>query len=430
MLKNSKKAISGGLWVMIGTTVASLFSYFFNIMVGRKLGPSAYADFTSLMSLLVILSVGSGTVLTITMAFTSRYYAEKNYHAIKDLFVYLLKFTGILVLILTGIGIIFVPQINQFLNISNSYATIITLFGIIFGIIIFINRGILQGMQQFKKIGWLNPLEMISRLLLGLALISLGANLIGALGAVVFSTLIIFVISLISIYRILHQKSRGIEKTKTIDFRKALNQYFWPTLISNTLLVIVINSDVIIVKHYFNADIAGAYAALSTIAKIIFYAASPIINVMFPMIAERTTKGEKHYRLLLFGFLATLFISLAINGIYAVFPGTIIEILFGSNYTAYFQLLPMVSIFIMLYTLANLLINYYMAIKNFKFLYVFAICFIFAGIAVYLNHSSLETIIKIYIASMSLLLTGLMGYYIFLKWQQIANYLGVKSHEN
>ena len=54
------------------------------------------------------------------------------------------------------------------------------------------------------------------------------------------------------------------------------------------------NIDVILVKHYFSADEAGHYAALSQLGKIIIFGTGAIASVMFPLVVERFEKHEMY----------------------------------------------------------------------------------------------------------------------------------------
>ena len=131
--------------------------------------------------------------------------------------------------------------------------------------------------------------------------------------------------------------------------------YSWPTLLASILLAVSINLDIILVKHYFPAEEAGLYAAVSTIGKIILYATGPIVSVMFPMISEQTAKKEKHYKIFLLSLTMTLVGALIILGIYVIAPGKVISILYGGTYASLYYLLPQVGVAVLFYALINLI---------------------------------------------------------------------------
>ena len=71
----------------------------------------------------------------------------------------------------------------------------------------------------------------------------------------------------------------------------------------------IITMDLILVKHFFSDQDAGVYATLSILGKIIYFAASPVASVMFPIVAGKHAKGEKYFEFLLMSLLITIFLS-------------------------------------------------------------------------------------------------------------------------
>ena len=417
----TKKLISNSGVVFAGTIVGSFFSYLFNMLTGRWLGPELYGDFTTLLSLTAILSVAGGAVLTVTMKYSSELYTQGKIQALKKLFGKFSKYVLTFALALFVISLLFIKPIESFFSITKTLPIVITFSGFIFGFLIVVNRGILQGAQKFLPLSIIGVAEMVIRLTLGAILIKIGLSLTGIMAAVVLSTAIVYFISLLPLKKIFKKRTSDNE-----DFafnKKEIAQYTLPALFSTILLVVAINIDVILVKHFFDPETAGIYAAISTIGKIVLYATGPIVGVMFPMILEKKTSGEKHYKLFLFSILLTVVGGLIILGIYVVAPGTVIKILYGAKYVASYELLPKVGLFILLYALVNILANYFLAIKNFVFLYVFAVIIILQVILINFSHSTLENVVKILISTTALLFALLFGYYLVTKKVQLQAYL-------
>lgn len=426
-MNEAKKLISNSSIVFAGTIVASFLSYLFNMLTGRLLGPSLYGEFTALLSLLAILSVAGGAVMTVTMKYTSELYTKNEIQALRKLFFKFSQYVLVFSVALFLVSCLFIKPIESFFSISKVLPIVIILSSIIFGFLIIVNRGILQGAQKFVPFSIIGVLEMIIRLALGLLLIRIGLSLTGVMMAVVLSTAIVYFISLFPIKKILAKHSKD---TESFSFnKKEIGLYAIPALVSAALLVVALNVDIVVVKHYFDPETAGVYAAVSTIAKIILYATSPIVGVMFPMISEKTTTGEKHYKLFLFSILLTVVGALIILGIYMVAPGTMIRILYGERFTVYYDLLPKVGFFILLYSLANIMANYYMAIKNFVFLYFFAAVIALQFVWIAFNHSSLEMVVRILIITSGLLFALLFGYYLVTKREQIRQLLSGNAEE-
>jgi O-antigen/teichoic acid export membrane protein len=415
----TRKLFSNSLIVIVGTLVASIFSYLFNMLMGRYLGPEQYGEMVALMSLLTIVAVAGGAILTITMRYSSELYAAKKFKALKKLFAVFSRYVYFFALAIILMLFIVIQPIADYFSITNLLPVIIAFTSLVFGLVIMVNKGLLQGGQKFTALSVVGILEMALRLALGIFLVKVGLEVSGALLAIVLSTAISYFLTFFPIRSMLKNDGSDDVSQKHVFDKKEIINYSWPALISAALLMITLNLDVILIKHYFPPLEAGTYAAISTIAKIILYVTAPIVAVMFPMISERKTKGDKHYSIFLFSLLFVVVGSLLILGLYVVAPAKVILFLYGNQYVNYFYLLPEVGLAFVLYSLINLMVNYYLVLKDFTFILFFALILILEIIAISFFHSSIILVVRIMILSLSLLFALFFGYYLFIKKEQI-----------
>ncbi len=427
---NLKKLLSGSSIVFVGTIIASFFSYLFNMLMGRMLGPSQYGEMAAILSLLTMLSVGGGAILTVVMRYSSELNALGKNEAIKKLFLVFSRYLIIAALVIFLVGSIFSGGIAYFFSIERPVSIVIGLAGFFFGFPILVSRGILQGLQKFLPLSILNITEMSLRLVLGILFVKIGFAVNGAIGATIIATGIVYLLTLLPLKKLLWQtSSRSKGENYRFDKKELLN-YSLPALISSVLLAVSLNMDVLLVKHYFSAEQAGLYAAVSTIAKIILYVTAPIISVMFPMISEHQTKGSKHYQVFLFSLLLTMIGSFIILGAYMVAPAKIIALLYGTGYIGLYSLLPEIGIAILFYSLVNLLVNYYLAIKDFVFIWAFILVIIGQVIAISLWHPSLVAVVRVLISAQALLFILMLGYYFYTKKNQLTSYFRGEYSDN
>ncbi|MCX6812246.1 MAG: oligosaccharide flippase family protein [Candidatus Berkelbacteria bacterium] len=418
----TKKLFSSSAVMFVGTFIASIFSYLFNMLMGRYLGPKNYGEMTALMSLLMIVSVAGGAILTVAMKYGSELYVGERLRALKKLLAVLSKYVYFFALFLFLIGLALVRPISNYFSISGLTPTVVALLSLIFGLVIMVNKGILQGAQKFYALSAVGIFEMAARLALGIILVKIGLAVSGALLGIVLATAATYALTFWPISGIFKKiKKDRTEKNFTFDKKEILN-YSWPALGSMLLLAIAINLDIILVKHYFPPDIAGIYAAVSTVGKIILYITSPVVSVMFPMISEKKTRGDKHYPLFFYSLLMVLVGSFLILGAYTVAPAKIIGVLYGAQYINLFYLLPEIGLAILLYSLINLLVNYFLVVRNFRFIWFFALAEILQILAIAKFHSSLELVVRIIILSFALLFAAMMIYYLFGKRQQLKSF--------
>jgi len=418
-----KKLLSNSLIVFAGTIIGSAFSYLFNMMMGRMLGPEHYGSMTALMSVITIVSVGGGAILTVVMKYSSDLYHEGYFDALKKLFSITTKYLLILSSVLFLILLILAKPITTFFAIDSTVPAIIAIFSVVFGYLIVINRGILQGLQKFMPLSITNALESLLKFIFGIALVKVGLSLNGALSAIVLATAIVYFVTYFLSRRELNVPSKD-ESARTFHFdKKEIFKYALPVFISTFFLVIAMNIDVIMVKHFFPAREAGLYSAVSTVGKIILFITAPIISVMFPMISERKIKGNKHFGVLFLSIVLTLLAGLAIVGIYVVMPSKVLSILYGSGFTDLYYLLPGVGFAFLCYSLVNLLSNYFLAIEDYVFLWIFGAVILLQLGVIWFWHPTIFATVMVVIVSFSLLFFLMMIYYLFTKKEQILSLL-------
>lgn len=422
----NKKLFSNSIVVIIGTVVSSVFSYLFNMVMGRKLGPALYGDLVTLLSLLLIVNVGGNAILNISMKYSSKLFAADKKHLIYSFIMKMGKYVFLIALLIVIIGLIFIGPISSLLSMSNKISLVVAYISVFAGFLIMINKGVLQGLQKFVPISYINSSEMICRLLLGVLLVSLGFSLNGAISSVVLATFISYLVSFYFIKKYLFDSTKDlVEIKKEQDLgigKREIISYSWPTLIAMILLTILLNLDIIVIKYYFPPVDAGLYAAISTVAKIIFYISGPIVMVMFPVLSKQKYSGEKHYKTLAITLLITISMGAVILFAYYLFPKTIIAILYGSQYAEAYRFLSFSGAFMLLYSVINMLINYYLAIERFFVLWLLAIT-IFAQIILFIfYHNSIELILRLFVFTLVSLFALIVMYYLFERKQLILSY--------
>ncbi|MEI6499062.1 MAG: oligosaccharide flippase family protein [bacterium] len=425
-MSQTKKLLSSSIIIFAGTTVGSIFSYLFNMLMGRQLGPTLYGELTALMSFLAIASVAGGAILTIVMRYAGETYAVRHYQALKKLFLVFSKYVLTFALILFAISLAFLHPITNFLSIDNVLPVIIGLTSIVFSFIILVNKGILQGTQQFVALSAIGLIEMVLRLCIGLLLVRLGYQLTGAVGGIVLATMIAYFLSFWPLKRLFGVKTDDQSHEDFVFDKKEIIKYSLPATLTTLILSVALNADVIIVKHFFPADAAGMYAAISTIAKIILYITAPVISVMFPMISESKAKGESHYKLFFFSLALTFIGGLLVLAIYFIAPAFVIKTLYGSAYISFASYLPEVGAMFLFYTLINLICNYYLAIRKFTFIYYCSIILIIQIVVTFLFHDSLLDVIKIFLGGQATLFFVLLATYLFERKDRIREMVAAK----
>jgi len=385
--------------------LVGLVNYFYNFTVARLLGPSEFGIIASLLSLVYILMIPAQVIMTIAVKFTSQFRAQEKSAQISALLskfsLYLFVFGLVSFLIFSLAS----PVVASFLNIPSPLLVILLGLSLLVAFLSPLNRGVLQGMQRFVGLSLNMGLEVITKLFLAIILILLGLKTAGAILAISLAAMVGYVQSFYPLRDFLKKSSLEIPFRSIVAYS--------PTVLLAFLgITLLQNTDVLLVKHFFPPAQAGLYAAVSLMGKIILFVTLPVAGVMFPIVAERHEKNEKHHHLVNFSFLVGLGLAGIILLGYVLFPKLAISILFGKKYLGGSSYLIWLGLVGTLHSLCFILINYFLSVRNATFLPVLLAVATIEALLIYFFHFNIYQVITVVILSLSLLLIFLLILYL------------------
>ena len=156
-----------------------------------------------------------------------------------------------------------------------------------------------------------------------------------------------------------------------------------------------LNLDVILVKHYFDPELAGYYAAASTVGKMVFFVPGAVGTLMFPRVSAQMAAGGDGTNILRKGVLVTLGLCGAMVSVLFAFPDAITHLLFGAAYGPTARLIGGYGLVMLLFALVNLLMLYHLSGHEGRFVFVLgpAVLLELAGVALF--HAQLSQVIAI-----------------------------------
>ncbi|OGG00163.1 hypothetical protein A2Y99_02295, partial [Candidatus Gottesmanbacteria bacterium RBG_13_37_7] len=319
---------------------------------------------------------------------------------------------GFIFLLLSALS----PYISAFLKLEAVLPVIIMSVYFLISLPLLVNKAVLSGTLSFKYLTLNGFFEIGLKLLVSVILVLFNFKLIGALIGPVAGLVTSLLLSHIELSYIL----KSSEKTKVSYSWDRVIKKLIPFFLITFALNSMINLDIILVKHFFDAKIAGDYVALSTVGKIIFYIVGPVISVMFPLISNRVEKGTS-YILPLLGTLAlTLAMNLMLVFSYFVFPKAIISSLFGRNYLGAVPYMGTFAFFMSVYTVNSVLSYFLISISYFKPVYFLFTVSLFQGVFLFLFHNSVSQVIYINII-ISLMYLATVFYFVLQHEKGIIN---------
>ena len=396
---------AGSLVMVIGSNFHNFGQFVFHFISGKLLGRANYGDLASIISVLGIVSIVQLSVGLTIVRFIS---AEKDEKKAANLAKWL-NWWGIWVGIAIGIVMLILsPFISNFLKISNKQA--VYLIGPVLFLLVLTNnrRSILQGLLRFNQYVLCMIAEVWIKILISIPIFLLGYKVFGAMTALLMGVLAAFLVSVFSLRGYLNGK-RGLRPDV-----KPLFSYSIPVFIQGLALTSMYSTDLLLVKHFFSAESAGVYASTAILGRIVFFGASPITNVMFPIVARKHSHGEPYHNIFYSSIVLILIAAAFIVTIYSIFPQQIIGTFFSSEYLEGVVILRWYGIFMALLAVAQLFIQFYLSVGKTKIVGFFTAAAMLQVVLILLMHGSLLQVIQLSIVSVSLLALGLIVYFPYL----------------
>ena len=392
----------GSLIMIMGTNLASFFAYIYHLIFGRILGPSSYSELATFISISTIFAAGFTALGTVIMKFAS---IEKDEN-VKSLFMWINKISVKVGIFLFFLLLILSSLLSNFLAIHINIILLLP-FVVIFLFFSSIYRSFLQGLLKFTKSVVVANVDAVARLTMGLILVGLGFGVMGASFAFLIG---MFLSVAISVY---YLKKYFVKKVKPYSKSEELIKFAIPVLVMTISVTSLITTDVVLVKHFFDAHLAGIYASISTLGKIIVYGTTPIAAVMFPIISKRHAANKRSVKVLLLSSLLTFAIAGSVLVLYYFFSYQAVNILFGGRFIEATQYLFIFGFFSLFYVLDYLLIYFYLSVDKIAASYLVPVGAILQALAIILWHNSLLSVIYASIFSLGILFVLLIIYGIF-----------------
>ncbi len=407
-------------FLFISTILVNAGNYAINLLLGRFLGPQEFAEANILATLVLVLSFTAlGFQLTL-----AKYIAEFNADNGKDKmasFLSWMRKNGFIFSIIICFALCsFSRSIAGYLNLNSQTSLLILFIGIPFYIHMSISRGYFQGITSFRKLAFTYIAEMLGRLIFTVVLVYLvlqsGSSYASEAVAIGFFASFIFAFMVgLSAKKIKSVAVVQFDKKKILHFIAIVGFYEFSQILIN-------NSDVVLVKHFFENMEAGLYASLALIGRVVFFATWTIVTMLFPIVIEKEKKGEKHSHLFWQSLAIVGGIGVAIVVVCFFFDEMIINILFGSAYISVSHLLWQYAVATTLFSCANVFVYYNMSLNKYIPVFISLCIGLLQIVCIYVLHESIEQVILVQIALMALLFTSLIGYQISLPTKQKVSY--------
>ncbi|MBE0393561.1 sugar isomerase [Flavobacterium sp. PL002] len=381
-------------------------NYLYNLLLGRMLGPEAFSDAAILITLLLILSFVGMTFQIVT----AKYAVLFDENSLLAFIKLITKYATVLG-VLFGIAIIiFYQELQAVFHTKTAAMFYIFGIGIPLYFMMSVNRGLYQGQNVLSKLATTYQTEMASRLLLTIAglllLPNVPSSIIVALG-ILFS----FVFGVLPFQKIIFKGLRT-SVTAAIDTR-SITSFFALTAFYELTQIIINNSDIILVKHFFDSKEAGLYASLALIGRVVYFVAWMFVMLLLPKVIQMKKDNQDTLPILLkyVGYIVVL--STLIVGFTALFPEFVVSVMFGKAYVSISFLLWKYALATSLFAVANIFAYYYLSLNQYVPVVVSAVLGSTQIGLIVAFHNSLEQVVHMQIIAMVILLFFQLCYFFY-----------------
>jgi len=398
-----KNRITAEQWFMLSVLVVNGGNYLYNLLLGRMLGPAMFAEAALLVTLLLVLSF-AGMTFQLAVAKYAVLLEGNQWTRLRSLMFLASLAMGVLIMVLV---ILFASNLQVLFHISSSSVFIIFALGIPLYFVMSVNRGIYQGNLNFKKLSITYQTEMWSRLVLTLLLLWIVPFEPAAL--VALGIVLSFIFGLIPTDRI----NFSFDKVSrlTIENASGVTKFILLTACYECTQIIINNSDVLMVKHYFDGYEAGLYASLALIGRVVYFVAWMFVMILLPTVIQRKKDGLSTTPILLKYVLIITLLSTGIVIMCLLFPEFIVQSMFGASYLPIAGLLWKYAIATSLFAISNIFAYYYLSLDHYVPVLISGLLGVSQILLIAFYHTSLEEVVVVQIVAMSVLLAFQIVYF-------------------
>ena len=324
--------ITGPRIFFLGMTASNVAIFVFHVALSRIVGPAAYGALGAVLSLSVVLNVGTGAIQVAITREVAGSPAGTGLNPSR-----LLRRGSVLSIVAGSVTILLSPLLVRYLHLTSPVAVVflgIYVAAIVVGLV---PKGVLLGEHDFYPVALALAVGAGIRLVIGVALSLItkdaAGGIAGAAVGEVFTTVIVTRALL----------SRRAPSTTERPLSVPLGPLSM-TIASYAGLWLLTGADTFLARHYLPAIESGLYVAASTAGSIALFLPYNVTMSAFPRMAELAAEGRGNIRDVLGPFVNVLLMTISATAVLCLVPGLIIEVLFGAAYKSAVSTLQLLAI--------------------------------------------------------------------------------------
>lgn len=389
------RIVSGSMILLSGSSMTIGTNLVYNIVVARFLGPKGFGQATVVYTLLTLLSAVTLSLQIVSTKVVAQQVTPEGKAAAYRMFHRGSWICGIVVALAL---VWFRDSISSFLNLPDPMLVALLAVGAAFYVPLGPRRGFIQGTYGFRGLAINLILEGAVRLGGSYVLILAGYGVRGVIMANAAAT--------VAAYLAIPPKLAARVRNP-LNFQYAFRETSQAVVFYSGQMLIG-NSGIVMVNHFFPAHKAGLYAAVAMVGRVIFTLSSAVVNTTFPLVAGTCEEERKDLRVIATSLLLVLASGAGLALGLCAAPPWVWTKLFGSGFQIAGKydlsyLLALYAATTVIYCLSAVIITFEM---SYKIANTSLVQLAFSGVlimGIYLFHSTLREVILVQMVLMVVL---------------------------
>lgn len=395
------RQLNPSLVFMVSAMLVNAGNYYYNVFLGRYVGPEVFAETGLLVTLLLLLSFLGMTFQIVAAKYIVDISSEQLVMFRNNMTV-LSMAAGLLCSVFLWVS---ASSLAVFFHLSTPWVIKAFACGIPFYFLLSVQRGFLQGQEKFIPLSISYQAEMLGRFAITLAFLFLFNDKAG-LGVAIGIAASIFLAVLFT---------GKVRLTISVDTLKKMPVYvfhfFMFTALYEVVQMLINYFDILLVKHYFSSIMAGYYTSLSLIGRMIYFVTWMFVMLLLPAVVNRKKEGRPYQHLLIkYVLYISLVAAAAVLACYW-FADLIVMLVFGEQYLFIGPFLWKYALATGLFAVSNIFTYYYLSLNNYRPMFITGVFALLEMVSMIVFHENFDQVIYIQVVFMGLSVVGQIIYH-------------------
>lgn len=346
----------------VGSIAVGVLNYAYYPVVGRLMDPSSFGELQVIVSLFLQFTIFLNVLGMITVNIITNYADTDKAHRmifeIEKLAAYL------------SLGLLIVSiAAGEFLRQQLKFDSALPFAALSVALLVSIPLTFRSAYARARKrFGVASMSQLIGsgvKIVFSALLVVAGLGVAGAIGGIILAQVAAFLYAARYAARVGFARPADTHYGTLPDIKAVLPELRYTAVVFVGLLsvTLLMSMDVILVKYFFDAHTAGLYAGIATVARIIFFVAAPISQVLMPLVKTSQTDAKNNLLLL-----KSVGLTTGVSGVALLVcmfaPELTVRLLMGAEYAQYADILPTLALVVFIISLVNLVVMYYLTLRR------------------------------------------------------------------